>query len=93
MVQVLLSLAANIDCPLLQLDAKNNNKVCRLKQSLYRLKQTPRAWSYKFTRVIKCSIVIDNVKRITPSLLNVHFKGELSSLLHMWMILLLVLIR
>lgn len=72
-----MSLAANLDWPLHQLDVKNAflngdlaeevymnippgfetqatvNKVCKLRRSLYGLKQSPRAWFNKFTRVIK----------------------------------------
>ncbi|RVW70809.1 Retrovirus-related Pol polyprotein from transposon TNT 1-94 [Vitis vinifera] len=76
-VRVLLSLAANLDWSLHQLDVKNAflngdleeevymdipaglettsnfNKVCRLRKSLYSLKQSPRAWFERFTKVVK----------------------------------------
>ena len=76
-IRVLLSLAANLDWPLQQLDIKNaflngelaeevymtlplgfskrgeENKVCKLRKSLYRLKQSPKAWFDRFTKVIK----------------------------------------
>ncbi|KAJ9561371.1 hypothetical protein OSB04_006531 [Centaurea solstitialis] len=73
-VRVLLSLAANLDWPLMQLDVKNaflngelseevymdfppgfenpEGKVCRLKKSLYGLKQSPRAWFSRFTQAV-----------------------------------------
>ena len=34
-------------------DAEKKNRVCRLKKSLYSLKQSPRAWFDRFTSVIK----------------------------------------
>ncbi|KAL5851107.1 hypothetical protein ACOSQ3_006225 [Xanthoceras sorbifolium] len=73
---VLLSLAANLDWPLHQLDVKNaflngdleeevymdippgfespatTNKICKLKKSLYGLKQSPRAWFDRFSKVL-----------------------------------------
>lgn len=76
-IRVLLSLAANLDWPLYQLDVKNaflngnleeevymevplgtesaanRGKVCRLKRSLYGLKQSPRAWFERFSKVLK----------------------------------------
>ena len=75
-IRVLLSVAANLDWPLHQLDIKNaflngklkkevymtlppgfekgkSNKVCKLKKSLYGLKQSPRAWFDRFSKVLK----------------------------------------
>ncbi|WKA11799.1 hypothetical protein VitviT2T_029262 [Vitis vinifera] len=76
-IRVLLSLAANLDWNLHQLDVKNaflngnleeevfmeippglklsssNDLVCKLHKSLYGLKQSPRAWFERFTKVIK----------------------------------------
>ena len=76
-IRVLLSLAANLDWPLYQLDVKNaflngdldkevymeippgtknatnGSKVCRLMKSLYGLKQSPRAWFERFSKVLK----------------------------------------
>ena len=72
-IRILLSLVANLDWHLEQLDVKNaflhgnledevymelppgfegtfgTKKACRLKKSLYRLKQSPRAWFERFT--------------------------------------------
>lgn len=75
-IRVLLSLAANLDWPLQQLDVKNaflngdlveevymelppgfdkegRGLVCKLKKSLYGLKQSPRAWFDRFSRAIR----------------------------------------
>lgn len=76
-VRVLLSIAANLDWALHQLDIKNaflngeleevvfmkippglespdnSGKVCRLWKSFYGLKQSPRAWFDRLTRVVK----------------------------------------
>lgn len=75
-IRVLLTIAANLDWPLQQLDVKNaffngkleeevymdpppgfeeryGTRVCKLKKSLYRLKQSPRAWFERFTQFVK----------------------------------------
>lgn len=72
---MLLSIAANLDWPLFQLDVKNaflngdleevymgippgfmpeamKNKVCKLRKSLYGLKQSPQVWFCQFTNVL-----------------------------------------
>ncbi|KAM7491063.1 hypothetical protein LguiA_033984 [Lonicera macranthoides] len=75
-VRVLLSVAANLEWPLNQLDVKNaflngdleeevymepppgftkefGTKICKLKRSLYGLKQSPRAWFERLTKFLK----------------------------------------
>ncbi|KAH1055755.1 hypothetical protein J1N35_033820, partial [Gossypium stocksii] len=56
-IRVLVSLVVNCDWKLHQLDVKNaflngNNKVCKPNKSLYGLKQSPKAWFERFTKVI-----------------------------------------
>lgn len=73
-VHVIISLAANLDWPLHQLDVKNaflhgdlhenvymaqppgfeskGESVCHFKKSIYGLKQSPRAWFDKFSKVV-----------------------------------------
>lgn len=93
-VRVLLSLAANLDLPLFQLDVKNaflngdleeevymmippgfntstnQDKVCKLKKSMYGLKQSPRAWFGKFARVLKRNNYLQS--QAEPYLQNTH---------------------
>ncbi|XP_074374435.1 uncharacterized protein LOC141714838 [Apium graveolens] len=76
-IRVLLSLAANLDWPLHQLDIKNAflngdlkeeiymelppgfksvgkiRQVCKLKKTIYGLKQSPRGWFERFTKVVR----------------------------------------
>nr|CAN79672.1 hypothetical protein VITISV_012210 [Vitis vinifera] len=71
-VCLLLSMAAMCSWPLYQLDIKNAflhgdlGLVCRLRRSLYGLKQSPRAWFGRFSSVVQefdmlCSIVDHSV--------------------------------
>ncbi|RVW98628.1 Retrovirus-related Pol polyprotein from transposon TNT 1-94 [Vitis vinifera] len=54
-VRLLLSMAAMCSWPLYQLDIKNGESglVCRLRRSLYGLKQSPRAWFGRFSSVVQ----------------------------------------
>ena len=64
-VQVLLSLAANLNWHLHQFDVKNADipsgysmppkfkVVCKLQRALYKLKQSPRAWFRRFSLAMK----------------------------------------
>ena len=65
-IRVLLSLVANLEWPLQQLDEEvymdlpsgfedngRNNLVCKLRLSLYDLKQSPTAWFERFTKIVK----------------------------------------
>ncbi|RVX21542.1 Anaphase-promoting complex subunit 8 [Vitis vinifera] len=54
-VRLLLSMAAMCSWPLYQLDIKNGESglVCRLRRSLYGLKQSPRAWFSRFSSVVQ----------------------------------------
>ena len=52
-IRVLLTLAANIEIPLVFETSTNSNKVCKLKKPLYGLKQSPRVWFDRFTKAVK----------------------------------------
>ncbi|RVW97919.1 Retrovirus-related Pol polyprotein from transposon TNT 1-94 [Vitis vinifera] len=105
-VRVLLSLAANLDWSLHQLDVKNAflngdleeevymdipaglettsnfNKVCRLRKSLYGLKQSPRAWFERFTKVIMKK-KIDLLKKLLTKEFEIKDLGNLKYFLGM----------
>ncbi|GMI70512.1 hypothetical protein HRI_000720500 [Hibiscus trionum] len=79
-IRVLLSIAVNLEWPLIQLDVKNaflngelneevymdfppgfegsKGQVCKLKKSLYGLKQSPRAWFNRFAKAMTSRLYI-----------------------------------
>ncbi|RVW65068.1 Retrovirus-related Pol polyprotein from transposon RE1 [Vitis vinifera] len=85
-VCLLLSMAAMCSWPLYQLDIKNAflhgdlGLVCRLRRSLYGLKQSPRAWFGRFSSVVQefdmlCSSDQDDIQKLKQHLFT-HFQTK-----------------
>lgn len=68
------------------------NKGCRLKKSLYDLKQSPRAWFHRFTNVLKNKMDTFSANQTTLYLLSTQRRVRSQLLSCMWMILFLLAI-